>query len=72
MKLVNLRLMSLNRVVMNDKDSREDVGTGYIITTVYNPDVETDQHQIAVVSGCFDGHRNDLGELWVNDSEIER
>ena len=46
-----------------------DIGTGFILKTkVLSGGLI---HQIAVIDGRFDAHRNDLGELWVNTNETD-
>lgn len=52
------------------KVRRFDVGTGTVIERTYETDTCSWLYRISVDSGRFDGHRNDLGELWVNESEL--
>jgi len=49
---------------------KRDAGTGIIIARHYEQDFAQYQYQVAVIDGRFDGHRNDLGELWVNEFEL--
>jgi hypothetical protein len=72
--VVFLSLMSADaRFQSVDKDfnlvlDKRDVGTGIVLAS--SAGEENILYQIAVIDGRFDAHRNDLGELWVNDFEV--
>lgn len=67
------RVMQLTESGIEHKDERSDVGTAIILErkeplvdiTTFLP-----VYKVAVIDGRFDPHRNDLGELWVNEFEI--
>ncbi len=78
MKVVKIRLASADTQIelrddaLTQRVARHDVGTGFVLSTI-TEDVDGVlfvMHKIAVIDGRFDSHRNVLGELWVNDSEI--
>lgn len=54
-----------------------DVGTGIVLEGKQMSDemrvgrVTWITYRVAVVNGRFDPHRNDLGDLWVNDFELD-
>jgi hypothetical protein len=49
------------------KDVR-DCGTGIVVD--YNLEDGDYFYKIAVIEGRFDGHRDDMGELWTNEFEL--
>ena len=49
----------------------QDVGVGIVLRGKVSEVYGNAVYQVAIVSGSFDGHRNDLGELWVNDFEVK-
>ncbi|MCC6680499.1 MAG: hypothetical protein IT445_06310 [Phycisphaeraceae bacterium] len=76
--VVNIRMMAadaaftkVDGAVVQKRDTY-DVGMGIVLDGHMNPDIDNWIYQVAVISDRFDPHRNDLGELWVNDFELEK
>jgi hypothetical protein len=48
---------------------KQDAGIGIVVNRKTNGDDDI-IYQLAVIEGRFDPHRNELGELWVNEFEL--
>jgi hypothetical protein len=78
MRVVNITLPSADTVIglnsesLTMRQARQDKGTGFVLGSMMT-DVDgtmISTFKIAVIDGRFDQHRNDVGELWVLESEI--
>tara|TARA_Y100000310_G_scaffold56232_1_gene51605 strand:+ start:32282 stop:32554 length:273 start_codon:yes stop_codon:yes gene_type:complete len=82
-QVCKIKMMSADATMVKDEEQEaidvvrdtQDVGTGIVLQHHYNvwaekEDLDPNRYQIAVIEGRFDPHRNDMGELWVNEFEL--
>jgi len=76
-QICNIKMMALDATMRIEPDEiaitpikdTYDVGIGIVKSCFEDKEDDTKIYKMAVIEGKFDGHRNDLGELWVNEFE---